>query len=80
MVERVAHELGAAGAAQLLLDVGAVGLDRAHREEQLLADLGVGVAERDQPQDLDLALGEIVGRPAGSGGAAASFAPRRGFR
>ena len=35
-------------------------------EEELLADLGVGVAERDQPQDLDLALGEVVRRP-GSG-------------
>ena len=35
VVERVAHELGAGGAPELLLDVRAVGLDRAHREEQL---------------------------------------------
>ena len=51
MLERVAHELGARGAVQLLLDVRAVGLDRAGGQEQLLPDLGVRVAEGDQPQD-----------------------------
>ena len=54
-------------------------LDGAHRQEQLLGDLGVGVAERDQPQHLDLALGEVVGRP-GRRGSAAMRAPSRGFR
>ena len=68
VLERVADELGARGAAQLLLDVRAVGLDRARGEEQLLGDLGVGVAEGDQPQHLDLALGEVVGRAGGRGG------------
>ena len=42
------------------------------REVELLADLGVGVPECDQAQDLDLALGEVVGRARGFGGAAAS--------
>ena len=36
VVERVADELGARGAAELLLDVRAVGLDGAHREVELL--------------------------------------------
>ena len=68
-------------AAQLLLDVRAVGLDGARREVQLLGDLGVGVAERDQPQDLELALGQVVGRAgAARRGCAASCAPSRGLR
>ena len=78
-VERVAHELGARGAAQLLLDVRAVGLDRPHREEQLLGDLGVRVAECDEAQHLDLTLAELVRRGVG-GGSAASPAPSRGLR
>ena len=40
-------------------------LDGAHAEEELRGDLGVRVAERDQPQDLHLALGEVVRRPGG---------------
>jgi hypothetical protein len=40
-----------------------VRLDRADAEVELLADLRVRVAERDQPQDLELALREVVGRP-----------------
>ena len=63
VVQRVAHELGAGGAVELLLDVGAMRLDGTHREEELLGDLGVGVAQGDEPQDLDLALGEVVRRP-----------------
>ena len=63
MVERVAHQLRARRPARLALDVRAVRLDRAHAEVELLADLGVRVAERDQAQDLELALGEVVGRP-----------------
>ena len=73
-VERVAHELGAGGAAQLLLDVRAVGLHRAHREVELLGDLGVRVPERDEPQDLGLTLGELV---RAASWAAATRAPRR---
>ena len=61
-LERVADELRALGHPQLLLDVGAVRLDRADAEVELVGDLAVGVAERDQPQDLDLALGEVVRR------------------
>ena len=78
MFEGVAHELGAGGAAQLLLDVRAVGLDGPHAEEQLLGDLRVRVAERDEPQDVDLALGQ----PAGGGplsGIVASRAPSDGL-
>jgi signal transduction histidine kinase len=65
VLERVAHELGAAGAAQLVLDVRPVRLHRAHAEVELLGDLGVRVAQRDEPQDGDLALGQVVGRPGG---------------
>src|SRR6478752_4831802 len=46
--ERVARQLGAAGEAELLLDVGAVGLDGADAEGELLADLAIGVAESHQ--------------------------------
>ena len=63
VVERVAHELGAGGAAELLLDVRAVGLDGAHARGRAAAAISALVwPERDQPQDLDLALGEVVGR------------------
>ena len=62
VIERIVHELGARPQPQLLLDVRAVGLDRAHRQIQLGGDLGVGVAEADHPQDVDLALGQAVGR------------------
>ena len=61
-LERVAHEVRARGEPELLLDVRAVRLDRAHREEELPGDLRVRVAERDQAQHLDLALREVVGR------------------
>ena len=79
VVERVAHELGARGAAELLLDVRAVGLDGAHGEVQLCGDLRVRVAERDQPQHLDLALAQVVGRPAGRAGRG-ERAPSAGLR
>ena len=59
-LERVAHELRALRHAQLLLDVRAMRLDRANADHELLGDLGVGVAERDQPQDLELANAEVV--------------------
>ena len=38
--------------------------DRAHADVHLLGDLGVGVAERDQPQHLGLALAEHRGAAA----------------
>src|SRR5213592_4398798 len=58
--ERVTDELGAALQAQLLHDVRAVGLGRAHRDVEFLRDLLVGVAEREQPEHLALAVGEGV--------------------
>jgi hypothetical protein len=42
------------------MDVRAVTLDGAHRQAQLLGDLRVGIAERDHPQHLNLALEETV--------------------
>ena len=45
---------------------------------QLLGDLGVRVAERDQAQHLDLALGEVVGRAGRRLGGDARA--QRGFR
>ena len=42
-----------------------MGLHRAHRQVQLLRDLSVGVPERDQAQNIDLALGEVVGSTRG---------------
>ena len=60
VVERVTHQLRPGRAAGLLLDVRAVRLDRAHAEVELSGDLGVGVAEGDQAQDLELALGQVV--------------------
>ena len=78
VVERVADELGPGAAAELLLDVRAVGLHRAHAQVELPGDLRVGVAERDQPQDLQLALGQVVRRARRR--AVASRAPSRGLR
>ena len=37
-------------------------LDRPYAEEELPGDLGVGVAEGDEPEDVDLALGQASGR------------------
>src|SRR5437879_1000266 len=51
VVERVLHKIRARSQPELLLDVRAVGLDGAHREEQLLGDVGVGVAQRDHSKD-----------------------------
>src|SRR5688500_1255271 len=45
VLARVPHELGAAGAAALALDVRAVRLHRAHADEELRGDLGVRLAE-----------------------------------
>ncbi len=78
--ERIADQLRALRDAQLLLDVRAVGLDRADADHQLLRDLGVRVAERDQAQDLELAGAEVLGpaRPrAGRPGRAAGRCARR---
>ena len=47
--ECVAHELGAGRQPQLLHDVSAVRLRRAHRDVELLGDLLIRVAEREQP-------------------------------
>src|SRR4029453_9883708 len=56
----VADELGAGGQTELLHDVRAVRLGRAHRDVQLLGDLLVRVAERKQAQYLALAIGEGI--------------------
>ena len=56
VVERVAHKLGPGREQQLLADPRTMRLDRADGEEELVRDLGVRMAECDQPQDLDLAL------------------------
>src|SRR6478609_1378527 len=50
VLERVPHELRPRRPAQLLLDVRAVRLDRPRGQEQLLRDLAVGVAPRDQAE------------------------------
>ena len=76
-LERVADQLGALGEVKLLLDVGAVGLDGPHADEELLGDLAVGVAEGDEAQDLELAIGEVV--RAASAGSAARRAPEIGL-
>src|SRR4029078_4457862 len=59
-LERVAHEVGACRAPELLQDVAPVGLDRADAEEELSGDLLIRVPECDQPEDLTLALGQVV--------------------
>src|SRR5438309_1177203 len=60
--ERVAHELGARLEPELLLDVLAMCLDRPDRQVELIGDLTVRVAEGDASQDVDLTLGQVVGR------------------
>jgi hypothetical protein len=67
MLEREPDQVGARGQIELLMDVRAVRLDRAHRQEQLTGDLRVGVSQRDQPQDLDLSVAEIPGTGIGGG-------------
>jgi hypothetical protein len=59
-VEGVPDQFGAAARAELLLDVGAVGLHGSHADEELLGDLGVGVAEGDQAQNVGLALAQVL--------------------
>ena len=58
--DRPPGELVARGELQLAQHRGHVGLDGLDRDEQLGADLLVGVAARDQPHHLALALGEPV--------------------
>src|SRR5689334_14400516 len=58
VLEGVAHQVGACLQAQLAQDVAAVRLDGADAQVQLPGDLLVRVAERDQPQDLALAVGQ----------------------
>src|SRR5918996_2938587 len=67
VVERVADQLGAARHAELLLDVGPMRLDGAHAEVEPARDLAVGVAERDQTEHVELALGQVAGRAARGG-------------
>ncbi len=60
MRDRVPDELGTGGQAELLHDVRPVRLGRSDRDVQLPCDLLVGVAERQEPQDLAFAVGERV--------------------
>ena len=71
-VERVAHELGAARAPQLVLQTCAMRLDGAHREMQLFGDLRVGVAEGKQPSTWNSRSVRSSGGGPGSGCGAAS--------
>src|SRR5271170_4531926 len=75
-LQRVADEVGAGGERELLLDVRAVRLDRAHGQVQLLRDLRVGVPKGDQAQHVELALGEVVRRPGERLGRDARAQPR----
>src|SRR4051812_8018665 len=52
---------GATGDAELALDARAVPLDGADAELDLLGDLAVRVAKREQREDLALATAELVG-------------------
>ena len=52
--------LDAVAKAQLLEDVGDVGLDGGLADVELLSDLCVGEAVGDQPQDLLLAAGQFI--------------------
>src|SRR5581483_11475194 len=60
LLDRVANELGTAREPQLLHDVAAVGLGRADRDVELVRDLLVRVAEREQAENLALAVGERI--------------------
>src|SRR5207244_3905405 len=57
----VADQFAAARPAELALEARAVRLDRAHAEDEPLGDLGVGVADGQQTQDLALARRELLG-------------------
>lgn len=51
-------DLGAVPRAELALHRREMGLDGRHGDDQLVGDLGVGAALRDQPHDVHLARGE----------------------
>ena len=57
--------LGAAGRVELPVDRRAMRLDRADADHQLLRDLGIGVAGRDQAQNFHLARSQAARRPLG---------------
>src|SRR5699024_6456566 len=59
-VVRPPGELVPAGQLELAQHAGDVGLDRLDRDEQFACDLLVGIAARDQPHHLALAVGEPV--------------------
>ena len=62
MGDRESNQLGARGDSQLLEQLRPVDLDRPYAEEQALADLAVGVTERQQSQQLALALAQCLQR------------------
>ena len=62
---------------ELGLDARAVPLDRANAEVDAFGDLAVGVAEREQREDLALAAAELVGPAASGSGVAGGRLPSR---
>ena len=56
LIERIAHELGAARKPELLHDVRPMRLGRSHRDVELRGDLLVRVAEGEQAKNLALAI------------------------
>src|SRR6476619_8397033 len=58
ILERIAGQLRPAVETELLLHMGAMGLDSSDAERELLCDFGIGVTEGHQPQNLGLAWRE----------------------
>src|SRR4051794_26499739 len=65
--EREHHELGARFEPQLAHDVRPTRIDRAHRDEELLRDRLIRIAEGEQMDDVALAVGERLERRRAAG-------------
>lgn len=63
MLEGVGGQLGIGAQFQLAEYSGPVGLNRFDAEVELAGDLGVSLARREHPEDLDLPVGQRVLRP-----------------
>jgi hypothetical protein len=57
----VLDKLRTSGEPKHFHQVGAMCLNRAHGDEQLLGELLVGIAEREEPQHVAFTLGERIG-------------------
>src|ERR1044071_8511766 len=62
LLDRPGRDLGAGAEAELVEDVLDVGVGGALGDHELVGDLAVGQPPRDQGGDLDLAVGQRVGR------------------